>query len=430
MAEHPTWPESYLTGKKSRIVSNGFAARATLAAGLDKFILTKRFTGAKWAPHYAGNILESREKDEKRTVSSKLLADVVESLIGASYVVGGFDKAFVCVRTLLPLENWTSIPNANDTLFNAASTDVSITNLSMVESIIGYTFNKKMILLESLTHASYTGPLANRSYERLEFLGDAVLDYIISKRLFAHTPKLSHQKMHGIRTSMANAAFLAFRMLETTVQEEQTNPGTLQKETHLRWLWQFLRAGWELVGARDVAVRLHEEMREQTLLALKNDRRFPWHLLALNDAPKFLSDIVESVIGAIYIDSQGDVLSCEIFVRKLGILDCLQRILDEDVDCLHPKERLGHLAVERDVQYVRVTDPPGQANGAHGKMAHRTQIKVGGDKVGGVVEGLKRLNAETRAAYEAIGILEGAGADGEDMEIGGEEEGGGGILLV
>ena len=169
-----------------------------------------------------------------------------------------------------------------------------------------------------------------------------------------------------------------------------------------------------LVEARDVAIRRHKEAREQILVALGEDRRFPWHLFALNDAPKFLSDIVESVVGAIYIDSQGDIPSCEIFLRKLGILDCLQRILDEDVDCLHPKERLGHLAVQRDVQYVRVGDAPGEETNSdvHGKSTHRIQVEVGGEKVGGVVEGLKRLNAETRAAYEAVSILEGERAGG------------------
>jgi dsRNA-specific ribonuclease len=237
-----------------------------------------------------------------------------------------------------------------------------------------------------------------------------VLDYIISKRLFAHAPELSHQKMHGIRTSMANAAFLTFRMFETTVSEERTKPSTMEKETHDRCLWQFLRAeNYQLGALRDVAIQRHKARRDQILDALEHDQKYPWHLLALTDAPKFLSDIVESVIGAIYIDSNGDFAACEIFVRRLGILDCLQRILDHNIDCLHPKERLGHLAVDRNVQYARVLDDAKVSTGGHSKNEkelYKVQVKVGGEDVGGMVEGLKRLNAETVAAWKAVDILE------------------------
>ncbi|KZM18689.1 hypothetical protein ST47_g10058 [Ascochyta rabiei] len=424
MAENPTWPEHYLTGKKGKIVSNGFLARATLAAGLDKFVITKRFTGAKWSPQYAADVLAATTLPEKQNRSSKLIADVVESLIGAAYVVGGFPKAFVCVQTLLPLERWTPISVANDVLFRAAPTNLAVTNLDILEPMIGYTFNKKMMLLEALTHASYTGPNVHCSYERLEFLGDAVLDYLISARLYAHDPPLPHYKMHAMRTAMANAAFLTFSMFETTILEETINKTTLQSEVHQRALWQFLRSGsQQLVATRDVALQQHTEVREQLRRALEQDDEFPWHLLAMTNAPKFLSDIVESVIGAIYIDSHGDFSACEVFVRRLGILSSLERILRDNVDCLHPKERLGHLAIERSVQYVHVQGDAQHSIGLPPGMSkvYRCQVKVGGEDVGGVVQGLTRLNAETVAAWSANKILRGkrdivmGGSDGEDV---------------
>jgi dsRNA-specific ribonuclease len=400
MADNLTWPESYLTGKKGKIVSNGFLARATLAAGLDKFVITKRFTGAKWSPRYAGDVLRDPPSSEKKERSSKLIADVVESLIGTSYVIGGFAKAFSCVCTLLPLEDWTPIPKANSILYYAVPEDGNIAGLTVLQNLIGRRFNKKSLLLDALTHASYQGTNAQSSYERMEFLGDAVLDYIVSRRLYAHRPALSHRKMHAMRTAMANASFLAFRMFETTVVEETFDKATMQPEAHERALWQFLRSGASnLVEARDVARRRHEEARVRIASALDEDAEFPWHLLALTDAPKFLSDIVESVIGAIYIDSHGDVLACEDFVRRLGILDCLERILRDDVDCLHPKERLGHLAVEKRVQYMHIVDDK------DARTTYRCQVRVGEETVGEVVSGLKRLNAETIAAQRANKIL-------------------------
>ncbi|PSN68956.1 P-loop containing nucleoside triphosphate hydrolase protein [Corynespora cassiicola Philippines] len=417
MAANLTWPESFLTGKKGKVVSNGFLARATMSAGLDKFVITKRFTGAKWTPRYAADILNSPGAEEKMMRSSKLIADVIESLIGASYVAGGFPKAFVCVQTLLPLEPWTPIFEANTTLYNAAPTDIAPANLAIAEELIGHTFTKKMLLLEALTHASYSGPIANFcSYERLEFLGDAILDYLISRRLYAQTPPLSHQKMHAMRSAMANASFLAFRMFETTIVEDVFDPTTMIRRFEPRALWMYMRYSVsEIAASRALAIEQHNAARETILHALERDAKFPWHLLSLTDAPKFLSDIVESVIGAVYVDSQGNIEACEAFVRKLGIMDALERILRDGVDCLHPKERLGHLAVEKSVQYVKITD--GEDNAAGNRM-YKVQVKVGGENVGGVEEGLKRLNAETIAAYKAIRIMEGV----DDAAMGGVED--------
>jgi dsRNA-specific ribonuclease len=406
MAVNPSWPESYLTAKKGRIVSNGFLARATLAAGLDRFMIVKKLTGAKWAPRYAADLLAEQEPAPKEERSSKLIADIVESLIGTCYTVGGFDKAFLCVQTLLPLEPWTSVQAANVLLHDTAPVEAGLAGLDTLETLIGYTFTKKTLLLEALTHASFSGPNARCSYERLEFLGDAVLDYIISRRLYAHEPSLSHQKMHAIRTATVNASFLAFRMFETTVGEQTTNKTTMQPELQQRAIWQFLRSGSpELNANRDNARKQHEHAREQIITGLNDDTRYPWHLFALTDPPKFLSDIVESIIGAVYIDSHGDISACEAIVRRLGIFDCLEHILRTGIDCLHPKERLGHLAVDKGVQYVRVKGDTGSDGG--GDKVYKCQVKVGGEQVGGIVDGLKRLNAETIAAWMAVGVLEG-----------------------
>jgi dsRNA-specific ribonuclease len=426
MAAHLRMPEGMLTGKKSKLVSNGYLARAALAAGLDRFVLYKRFTGAKWRPRYISQILADSPGPAKQEKSSKLIADVMESLIGASYLIGGFPKAFACVQVLLPLEKWTPILEANNTLYDTAPNQALITSLSLVESLVGHTFNKKELLLEALTHPTFRGLNTHCSYEREEFLGDAVLDYVVSKRLYAHIPELPHYKMHGIRTAMVNAFFLTYSMFETTVEEELTNKETLEPQVHQRALWQFLRStSHELVASRNIAIERHAEARTRIAEALKHDTRFPWHSLALTDPPKFLCDIVESVIGAIYIDTHGSIAICEEFVRRLGILHCLERILRDGVDCLHPKERLGILAVDKSVKYVRVTsNDEGEEDGSNRvrNTGYKVQVRIGGENVGDVVIGVGRLQAETIAAWKAIAILEGVGiVDAISIDEEGEE---------
>ncbi|KAF1835975.1 hypothetical protein BDW02DRAFT_546935 [Decorospora gaudefroyi] len=434
MAANPLMPEGILTGKKGRLVSNGYLARATLAAGLDKFIFHKGFTGAKWRPRYVSvEVLSANSSPAKQKKSSKLVADIIESLIGASYVVGGFTKAFACVQALLRLEQWTPIPEANDLLYDAAPAQDTVSGLTLLEELLGHTFTKKSLLLEALTHPSFRGVNTHCSYERLEFLGDAVLDYIISKRLYAHEPPLPHRKMHSIRTAMVNAYFLTYTMFETTVAEPLTNKTTLQLEPHHRALWQFLRStNYHLIASRDTARTQHAAARTHIAEALAHDARFPWHLLMRTDPPKFLSDIVESVVGALYIDSRGCIAVCEEFVARLGILSQLEHILDRGVDCLHPKERLGILAVDQRVQYVKVEEE------GEGEGGYKCQVRVGGVDVGGVVEGCRKLNAETIAAWEAVRVLERGGGGGGDVdgdETGSEEdvffdkEEGGGVVL-
>jgi hypothetical protein len=56
------------------------------------------------------------------------------------------------------------------------------------------------------------------------------------------------------------------------------------------------------------------------------------------------------------------------------------------------------------VQYVRIRED--KENEVNGRKMYKCQVKIGGQDVGGVVEGLKRLNAETIAAWRAVEILE------------------------
>lgn len=73
-------------------------------------------------------------------------------------------------------------------------------NLKAVEEKIGVTFNNKFLLLEALTHSSYKiRPHPNMryqfNYERLEFLGDAILKFIVGIHQYLNYPKASERDM-------------------------------------------------------------------------------------------------------------------------------------------------------------------------------------------------------------------------------------------
>ncbi len=73
--------------------------------------------------------------------------------------------------------------------------------MDSLEKQLGYTFKNKQLLIEALTHKSYKQPYDN---ERLEFLGDAVLDLIVGEYLYKKFPTSDEGKLSKIRASLVN----------------------------------------------------------------------------------------------------------------------------------------------------------------------------------------------------------------------------------
>ena len=73
--------------------------------------------------------------------------------------------------------------------------------LIRLQERLGYTFTDKKLLIEALTHKSYKQPYNN---ERLEFLGDAVLDLIVGEYLFSTFPNYNEGYLSKMRASLVN----------------------------------------------------------------------------------------------------------------------------------------------------------------------------------------------------------------------------------
>ena len=72
-------------------------------------------------------------------------------------------------------------------------------NLEVFEKEIGYTFTDKSLLKKALTHTSYAYEKKVESYERLEYLGDSILEFISSKYLYQNYKGLSEGEMTKVR---------------------------------------------------------------------------------------------------------------------------------------------------------------------------------------------------------------------------------------
>ena len=436
MANHLRYHEGILAHLKDHIVSNGRLALAAISHGLDQFILTKAFTGRKWRPPYNSELL-NQQPPKRREMSTKTLADVVEALIGAAYLDGGPEKALQCLELFLPDVPWSTALGACEILYSVYQVQTVRSNqLDQLERLISYQFTLKPLLIEALTHPSHHGPNTSASYERLEFLGDSVLDNIVTTTAFAHKPSVATHGLHLIRAALVNGNFLGYLCLTlfTTLQRfdpVSDDPKNIRtKEVYYTFhLWQAMRhASPTIREAQQACVARLSPLKDEIADTLTAGKFYPWRLLARLEPPKFISDIVESILGAIYIDTHGSLPICQSFLEHLGLMTYLRRVMQSHTALLHPKEELGQLSDRESVRYVL---------GKEGEEKERRltcTIMVGEREVVHIGDGLSPMEVQTRAADEACVILRaegrrarggrGSGDDDLEREAVGEEEGG------
>ena len=79
------------------------------------------------------------------------------------------------------------------------------TSLARLERKLGYQFKDQELMLLALTHRSYAG----RNNERLEFLGDAILNFIAGEALFTHFPQAKEGQLSRLRSRLVKGETLA-----------------------------------------------------------------------------------------------------------------------------------------------------------------------------------------------------------------------------
>ncbi|EPQ67305.1 Bgt-5504 [Blumeria graminis f. sp. tritici] len=423
MAKNPLWHEGTLSLQKDHLVSNSRLARAAIEVGLDKYIINRKFTGAKWKPINVKDILGVLET-ERREMSTKTLADVVESLIGACMLDGGFQKALACLEVFLPELKWQPLDVCRTSLYDQAPHMVRSPKLEPVESILGYTFEKQSLLVEALSHPSYH--LGSSSYERLEFLGDSLLDFIIVQEMIPHN--LSHIRMHELRTAIVNADFLATISMELHYSREVNDikpsydaPG--QKDSykfaiptctpHTRYvkvpLYRFMRHNSVPISTlQNETFQRYSTMRDEIKYAFENGTQYPWSMLSSLKVEKFFSDMIEALLGAVWIDS-GSLTTVREVIKRMGILDLLHRAIAEKMDLEHPKIRLGKLADQEKVHYVFEV--------GEGGAEPKCSIKIGEVLVASICGGYSRFEMETRAAINAIEFIKKKSCFGDQADL-------------
>ncbi|OSX59637.1 hypothetical protein POSPLADRAFT_1149188 [Postia placenta MAD-698-R-SB12] len=430
-ADYPLWHEGYLARRKDHAVSNVQLAKCAISKGLYQWIIRDRFVPRKWRPHYMsgpedigskteganGNNDDKKKKTKTQELSTKVLADVVESLIGAAYEHGSFDLAVNCISIFgLGLPSWQTIPQHFDNIVTKIEElDYPPPQLSLVETMLGYEFTHKALLVQALTHASYHGDLTTMSYERLEFLGDSALDMVVTDWLY-HAPGQDGKGfkpgyMHIYKEALVNSHFLAFICLRTRTTQEATMANWTRAsgmsettEQHDIYLWQcLLHSSHRVLDDQHVTADRFKRSGEAIHEALTKGELYPWAALTSLQAPKFISDMVESLLGAVFVDSKGTLDAVRAVLRKLGIMDMIERIARQEVDVQHPISRLCIWAAKQVPQkQVKL-----QVNKAHGNVS--CAVIIDDEQVAEVTEVYRSRASQEEvrfaAAEQAIQLL-------------------------
>ena len=171
-----------------------------------------------------------RDKCNTQVIRDKSVADSMEALIGAYLICCGYTGALRFMKFLglkvLPEDDdidadigelaeksregcyarfWPEQANTSGAYQSHDMVSRMVSGLENFEkNSIKYTFNSKLYLVEALTHASYQANRITPCYQRLEFLGDALLDFLVTQHLYFRHEKLSPGELTDIRQALVN----------------------------------------------------------------------------------------------------------------------------------------------------------------------------------------------------------------------------------
>lgn len=333
-------PEGYLTVEVISLVNNARLQRAAVGMGLDHWLIHEPFVPKKWKPQTYTT--QEDEMRPSRTTSTKVVADHVEALIAVAYLDDGSSPgadtgAVALINGLLPEIEW-SVPASNiAALRHPGSPNFpSFEALSVAEKIIGYTFERRHLLAEALNHSSVSTDVP--TYGRLEFLGDAVLQRIVNEAVYKAAPRYPQDQMHLRQIVCVSHSYLAFLCFEAHHDIQRINVRSdavagkvaLEEAAETKYLWEFMaHSNIEIATAQRQSLIRYRELQGKICEQLAYSKTYPWTLLASIAAPKFFSDIIESVLAAVYIDSGADLATCTKFLERLGLICLLRRLVDE-----------------------------------------------------------------------------------------------------
>ncbi|XP_012844161.1 PREDICTED: dicer-like protein 4 isoform X2 [Erythranthe guttata] len=297
--KHDAIDEGQLTRKRSNIVNNSNLLKLAIRKNLPVYIRDQSFEADQFFA-FGRRCPSTCEKETEASIHSqshgkkndanaevrcnrchhwlhnKTIADVVEALTGVFIVDSGFKAATAFL-------NWLGIKvdviqSQIDDMCSASKAFLPLSDqidINTLESLTGHKFAHKGLLIQAFVHPSFNGHLGG-CYQRLEFLGDAVLDYLITSYLYSVYPKLKPGQLTDLRSVSVNNTSFADVAARRSFHRFIICDSSVLRESMAKYVSNIERSA--PIG----------HIEEKT-------------------CPKVLGDLVESCIGAIFLDTGFDL---------------------------------------------------------------------------------------------------------------------------
>lgn len=295
---------------------------------LEESIRSKSFNRRNWYPdgleQLSGKMVNSKKgkRGADRNVhmlGDKSIADVCEALIGAAYLTSressSFDMAVKAVTTFsnYNLKHKYHTMNTYNEFYSAyqvpewqsaAPTAAHLDLVNKIEEKVGYKFRQPRLARCAFLHSSY-GYIYEHipTYERLEFLGDALLDMVCVEYLFHRYPGADPQWLTEHKMAMVSNQFLACLCVSLNLHGHLVS-------MHAEILQQINAYVERITREKDQAMLDAEQANGSRAAYSRN------YWTTVERPPKCLSDIVESCIGAIFVDSKYEYTEVQNFFNK------------------------------------------------------------------------------------------------------------------
>ncbi|KIK99753.1 hypothetical protein PAXRUDRAFT_822437 [Paxillus rubicundulus Ve08.2h10] len=307
MNKFPHRHEGQLSQLRQSSVSNRTLLARAKEIGLERFLTSEAQSLHTWRYTISErsdvvDCLTQAKHTVQREYPRRSLQDCMEATLGAAFLTGGIvmalrtgDMLGMSVGGVLPWSLRYSRPPEPSTVPPM---------FADLQATMGYEFHRSELLIEAVTHPSFTTS-AGSSYQRLEFLGDAVIDLVIMRHLFQKFPDATSGQLSAARSRAVCGPTLASIAVNR-----------LELHKHL------LINNVELSTAIGRHVPLLESLSPEDAI-LKG-----WKY----DPPKALSDVLESLVGAVLVDSAYDFEKTAAVVEVLmsDVLDVLTTNLPRD----------------------------------------------------------------------------------------------------
>ncbi|GKT45594.1 dicer-like protein 1 [Colletotrichum spaethianum] len=306
---------------------------------IPEYVRSKSFDRRSWYPSGL-RLLRGKESslNHKHALADKSIADVCEALIGAAYLsyadANNFDMAIRAVTVMVKNKNhlMTSWGDYYAAYIPPAwqfgdPTAMQKELARQIKKKLGYEFKSPTLLRSAFKHPSYPRAYENLpDYQRLEFLGDALLDMVCVDFLFNKFPDADPQWLTEHKTAMVSNQFLASLCVKLGLHKHVlTGQASLLHQTH------------DFVASLECA--------KQDATADGTFSKAYW--IHVKHAPKYLADVVEACIGALFVDSGYDYSQVRAFFDAHIRPFFTDMVLYDSFASHHPVTNLSHILQDK-----------------------------------------------------------------------------------